>query len=229
MKKITLLLIIFAILGCSSQESLDVESANQQGILLLDNGTEPQGLDPHIVTGVTEHKIIIALFEGLTMQNPKGEGVIPGAAESWTISSNGKVLLFRIRDDAVWSNGDPLTAEDFVYSWRRILTPALGSKYPDMLYAVKNAEEYNKGLIKNFDQVGVEAIDEKVLKVTLRTKTPFFLKQLAHYATFPVHPNTIEKFGGISNRDSQWTRPGNMISNGPFTCLLYTSDAADES
>ena len=138
MKKITLLLIIFAILGCSSQESLDVESANKQGILLLDNGTEPQGLDPHIVTGVTEHKIIIALFEGLTMQNPQGEGVIPGAAESWTISSNGKVLLFRIRDDAVWSNGDPLTAEDFVYSWRRILTPALGSKYPDMLYAVKN-------------------------------------------------------------------------------------------
>ena len=86
MKKITLLIIIFTILGCSSQESLDVESANQQGILLLDNGTEPQGLDPHIVTGVTEHKIIIALFEGLTMQNPKGEGVIPGAAESWTIS-----------------------------------------------------------------------------------------------------------------------------------------------
>ena len=110
MKKITLLIIIFTILGCSSQESLDVESANQQGILLLDNGTEPQGLDPHIVTGVTEHKIIIALFEGLTMQNPKGEGVIPGAAESWTISSNGKVLLFRIRDDAVWSNGDPLTS-----------------------------------------------------------------------------------------------------------------------
>lgn len=216
MKKISLILLVLLILGCSSQESLDVESANKQGILLLDNGTEPQGLDPHIVTGVTEHKIIIALFEGLTMQNPKGEGIIPGAAESWTISSNGKELLFKIRDDAVWSNGDPLTADDFVYSWKRILTPALGSKYPDMLYAVKNAEDYNKGLINNFDQVGVEALDEKILKVTLRTKTPFFLKQLAHYATYPVHPDTIEKFGGISNRDSKWTRPDNMISNGPF-------------
>ena len=71
MKKIGLILIIFTIIGCSNQESLDVESANKQGILLLDNGTEPQGLDPHIVTGVTEHKIIIALFEGLTMQNPQ--------------------------------------------------------------------------------------------------------------------------------------------------------------
>ena len=97
-----------------------------------------------------------------------------------------------------------MTADDFVYSWRRILTPALGSKYPDMLYAVKNAEEFNKGLINDFDQVGVKAIDEKVLKVILRTKTPFFLKQLAHYATYPVHPDTIEMFGGISNREV-WT------------------------
>ena len=162
--KLVYILIIFMILGCSSQESLDVESANKQGILLLDNGTEPQGLDPHIVTGVTEHKIIIALFEGLTMQNPQGEGIIPGAAESWTISDNGKELLFRIRDDAVWSNGDPLTAEDFVYSWRRILTPALGSIYPDMLYAVMNAEEFNKGLIKNLDQVGgIEVIKNDLI------------------------------------------------------------------
>ena len=178
MKKISLILIIFTILGCSSQESLDVESANKQGILLLDNGTEPQGLDPHIVTGVTEHKIIIALFEGLTMQNPQGEGVIPGCCRILEISAMVQEL-FLILGKCKWSNGDPLTAEDFVYSWRRILTPALGSKYPDMLYAVKNAEEFNKGLIKNFDQVGVEAIDEKVLKVTLRTKTPFFLKQLS--------------------------------------------------
>ena len=209
-----ILLSIF--LSCSSQDSLDVDSANELGILLLDNGTEPQGLDPHIVTGVTEHKIVIALFEGLTMQNPTGEGVIPAAAESWQISDDGLQIVFNIRPDAKWSNGDPLTAQDFVYSWRRILTPALGSRYPDMLYAVKNAEQFNKSEIKDFDLVGVKAIDPKTLEVTLRTKTPFFLKQLAHYATYPVHPSTIEDFGGISNRDSRWTRPENMISNGPF-------------
>jgi oligopeptide transport system substrate-binding protein len=210
------LLIVLVLFSCSSQDSLDVKMANAQGILLLDNGTEPQGLDPHIVTGVTEHKIVIALFEGLTMQNPTGEGVIPAAAESWQISEDGLKIVFNIRPDAKWSNGDSLTAQDFVYSWRRILTPTLGSRYPDMLYAVKNAEEFNKAQISDFDLVGVKALDFKTLEVTLKTKTPFFLKQLAHYATYPVHPSTIEAFGGISNRDSRWTRPENMISNGPF-------------
>ena len=174
MKKIIFSLFILLIISCSSQDSLDVRSANEQGILLLDNGTEPQGLDPHIVTGVTEHKIVIALFEGLTMQNPKGEGVIPAAAESWEISNDGTEIIFKIRPDAKWSNGDPLTAQDFVYSWRRILTPALGSRYPDMLYAVKNAEQFNKSEIEDFDLVGVKAEDSKTLKVTLKTKTPFF-------------------------------------------------------
>ena len=159
MKKIIFSLFILLIISCSSQDSLDVSSANEQGILLLDNGTEPQGLDPHIVTGVTEHKIVIALFEGLTMQNPKGEGVIPAAAESWEISNDGTEIIFKIRPDAKWSNGDPLTAQDFVYSWKRILTPALGSRYPDMLYAVKNAEQFNKSEIEDFDLVGVKALD----------------------------------------------------------------------
>ena len=179
MKKLIISLFFILIISCSSQDSLDVNSANEQGILLLDNGTEPQGLDPHIVTGVTEHKIVIALFEGLTMQNPKGEGVIPAAAESWEISNDGTEIIFKIRPDAKWSNGDPLTAQDFVYSWKRILTPALGSRYPDMLYAVKNAEQFNKSEIEDFDLVGVKAEDSKTLKVTLKTKTPFFLKQLA--------------------------------------------------
>ena len=216
MNKLIPLILVLFIFSCSSQDSLDIQSANQQGILLLDNGTEPQGLDPHIVTGVTEHKIVISLFEGLTMQNPNGEGVIPAAAESWEISDNGLDIIFNIREKARWSNGDPLTAQDFVYSWRRILTPALGSRYPDMLYAVKNAEQFHKSEISDFNLVGVKALDSKTLKVTLKTKTPYFLKQLAHYATFPIHPPTIEKFGGITNRDSRWTRPENMISNGPF-------------
>ena len=150
MNKLIPLILVLFIFSCSSQDSLDVQSANEQGILLLDNGTEPQGLDPHIVTGVTEHKIVISLFEGLTMQNPNGEGVIPAAAESWEISDDGLEIIFNIRPEARWSNGDPLTAQDFVYSWRRILTPALGSRYPDMLYAVKNAEQFNKSEIRRF-------------------------------------------------------------------------------
>ena len=159
------ILILSIFISCSSQDSLDVESANELGILLLDNGTEPQGLDPHIVTGVTEHKIVIALFEGLTMQNPTGEGVIPAAAESWQISDDGLQIIFNIRPDAKWSNGDPLTAQDFVYSWRRILTPALGSRYPDMLYAVKNAEQFNKSEIKDFNLVGVKAIGLSLIHI----------------------------------------------------------------
>ena len=232
MKKISLILLVLLILGCSSQESLDVESANKQGILLLDNGTEPQGLDPHIVTGVTEHKIIIALFEGLTMQNPKGEGIIPAAAESWTISSNGKELLFKIRDDAVWSNGDPLTADDFVYSWKRILTPALGSKYPDMLYAVKNAEDYNKGLINNFNQVGVEALDEKILKTPAKKEMLLPTKALAKKIALEwdkqvgeINPNampfTKSANAALDKVIEQFEEVSSLVSDYGDTDLLY--------
>ena len=94
----------------------------------MGNGTEPQDLDPHVVTGVSESHILMALLEGLVIRHPEGLDPLPGVAESWDISGDGKTYTFNIRSTALWSNGDPVTADDFVYAWKRMLIPSLGSK-----------------------------------------------------------------------------------------------------
>ncbi|NNE37538.1 MAG: peptide ABC transporter substrate-binding protein, partial [Gammaproteobacteria bacterium] len=203
-------------MGCTSEQASNVESGTENQILHIGNGTEPQDLDPHIVTGVTEHNIITSLIEGLVSKHPENLNPEPGMAESWEISDDGKTYIFNLRQDAKWSNGDPVTAHDFVYSWKRALTPELGNQYAYMLYLVENAEAFNNGTLNNFDEVGVHAIDDKTLEVTLNHSTPYFLGILDHYSTFPVHADTIEKFGDISSRGSEWTRAGNFIGNGPF-------------
>ena len=209
-------LILIFLFSCSEVDR-PVDSALEKQILYVGNGTEPQDLDPHIVTGVPESKILMALLEGLVTRNPEGPDPLPGVAQEWDISGDGKTYIFYLRDDAVWSNGDYVTAYDFVYAWNRVLMPTLGSKYPDMLYDVVNAEEFNKGEIKDFAQVGVKALDSKTLKVSLKNPAPYFLELLCHYTTRPVHKETIEAYGDMDTAGSQWTRPGNFIGNGPFT------------
>ncbi len=185
-------------------------------ILRLGNGAELQGIDPHIVTGVPEHQVIISLLEGLTTPHPETLEPQPGAAESWEISKDQKTYTFKMRENAKWSNGDAVTADDFVYSWKRILNPALGAEYAYMLNPIKNAEAFNKGKLKDFSKVGVVAKDPKTLVVTLEAPTPYFLALLMHYSAFPVHKATIEKFSAFEARDTKWTQPGNFVGNGPF-------------
>ncbi|MDC2972167.1 peptide ABC transporter substrate-binding protein [Gammaproteobacteria bacterium] len=218
-KKINILSItLIFLIGCSENIS-PVDSGLEQQIYHHGNGSEPQGIDPHIVTGVPEHHILISLCEGLTIPNPnpKGsDGYIPGTAESWSISDDGKEYIFKLNKNAKWSNGDPVTADDFVWSWKRILTASLGSQYPDMLYYLVGAYEYHNGQIDNFDEVGVKAIDTHTLKVNLKNPTPFFIGLLSHYSTWPVHKETVLKHGDIDDRNGEWTRPGNFVCNGPF-------------
>jgi len=218
-KKINILSItLIFLIGCSENIS-PVDSGLEKQIYHHGNGSEPQGIDPHIVTGVPEHHILISLCEGLTIPNPnpKGsDGYIPGTAESWSISDDGKEYIFKLNKNAKWSNGDPVTADDFVWSWKRILTASLGSQYPDMLYYLVGAYEYHNGQIDNFDEVGVKAIDTHTLKVNLKNPTPFFIGLLSHYSTWPVHKETVLKHGDIDDRNGEWTRPGNFVCNGPF-------------
>ena len=218
-KKINILSItLIFLIGCSENIS-PVDSGLEQQIYHHGNGSEPQGIDPHIVTGVPEHHILISLCEGLTIPNPnsKGsDGYIPGTAESWSISDDGKEYIFKLNKNAKWSNGDPVTADDFVWSWKRILTASLGSQYPDMLYYLVGAYEYHNGQIDNFDKVGVKALDTHTLKVNLKNPTPFFIGLLSHYSTWPVHKETVLKHGDIDDRNGEWTRPGNFVCNGPF-------------
>jgi oligopeptide transport system substrate-binding protein len=209
------LLLLTFVTSCGENIS-PVDSGLEQQIFHFGNGAEPQGLDPHIVTGVPEHHLLIALCEGLTSSNPKGGSPLPGMAESWTLSDDGTIYIFNINKNAKWSNGDQVVANDFVWSWKRVLTPSLGSQYTDMLYYVKNAKAFYNGEIEDFSEVGVKALDEYTLEVVLENPTPFFLGLLSHYSTWPVHKDTVLKHGDIDDRNGQWTRPGNFVCNGPF-------------
>ena len=202
--------------ACGSGES-NVESGNRDGILHYGNGAEPQGLDPHVVTGVPENHIVRALFEGLAVKNPKTLEPEPGVAERWDISKDGTVYTFYLNPNAKWSNGETMTASDYVWSWNRALHPDTGSLYAYMLYPIVNSEAYSKREITDFNEVGVKALDDQTLQVTLNAPTPYFLQLMDHYSTFAVHPETLLKHGKMTDRFTPWTRVDNIVSNGPFT------------
>ena len=191
------------------------------GIYRRGNGDEPQDLDPHVVTGLLEHRILTSLFEGLAKLDTETLEPIPGVAESWEISEDGTKYTFHLRENAKWSNGDPVTSQDFLYAWQRILTPKMASEYSYMLFCLKNAEAFFKGEVP-FSEVGAKALDDRTLEVTLAQETLYFLAMQIHYSWFPVHKATIEKFGDMAERGTQWTRAGNLVSNGPFTLAEWT-------
>ena len=192
----------------------------EQGFLHLGNGSEPESLDPHLTTGVPEYNIISALMEGLIREDPVTLDAQPGVAESWDISEDGLTYTFTFREDARWSNGDPVTADDFVYSFRRILSPELGAEYAYMLYILKNAEAYHNGALEEPEALGVRAPDARTLVITLENPAPYFLKMLNHHSFYPVHPPTVEAHGGPHDRGNTWARPEHYVGNGPF--LLET-------
>lgn len=211
-----ILTLLLAACGGDGSGETRVEAGNREGVFHFGNHSEPQGLDPHIVTGVPEHHIITALFEGLVTKNPYTLDIEPGMADSWEISPDGMTYTFHIREDAKWSNGDPLTAEDFRWSWQRALSPLLGSEYSYMFYSIVNAEAYNNGELADFNQVGVKVLDKQTLEVKLRTPTPYILQIFDHYSTFPVHRATVEAFGSPTDRLTQWATVGNIVTNGAF-------------
>jgi oligopeptide transport system substrate-binding protein len=217
LNSVAILAISVAVLSsCSGEKKTSASEKTKSQILHIGNGSEPQGLDPQVVTGIPEFQIITALLEGLVTEDPETIEPMPGAAESWTISEDHKTYVFKMREGAKWSNGDPVTAHDFVYSWKRLITPGLASQYAYQLFYLKNAKKYYKGEITDFNEVGVRAVDDKTLEVKLNNPVTFFLSLLYHHSLYPVHRGTIEKFGNIDSRVSKWTLPGNFVGNGPF-------------
>ena len=210
-----MLMLSISLTGCGSGES-NISLGNRTGILYWGNGTEPASLDPHIATGVPEHHIMSSVMEGLVLKDRKSLEPRPGVAESWTISDDGRIYTFKLRDDARWSNGDPHIANDYVWSWWRALQQALGNQYAYMLFPIKNAKRYYDRETEDFEDVGVKALDQRTLQVTLTNPTPYFLQLLDHYSLFPVHQATIEKFGNADQRGTRWSYEGNLVSNGPF-------------
>ncbi len=178
-------------------------------VLRKGNGAEPQTLDPHRAQGVPEANILRDLYEGLISENPDGT-LAPGAATRWEISADGRIYTFYLRKYARWSNGAPLTAEDFVYSLRRGVDPATGSSYAAILSPILHAAAIIEGEVKP-ESLGVQAIDSHELKITLKSPTRYFLGLLTHTTTYPVYRPSVERFGAA------FTQPGNNVSNGAYT------------
>ncbi len=207
---------LFFFTGCKDRLT-PVELANREQILLIGNGTDPEDLDPQVTTGLPEHHIHMALFEGLVNTHPEDLSPIPGVAERWEVSEDGRCYTFYLKRDAKWSNGDAVTSNDFIFSYRRMLTPEFGAEYAYMFYVVDNAEKYHRGELEDFALVGFEALDPHRLVVRLKTPTPYFLSLINHNSWYPVHEKTVLKYGKMSQRGSRWTRPGNHVGNGPFS------------
>jgi oligopeptide transport system substrate-binding protein len=300
-----LLGVLVCLFLCSCSGETPVKKASRDGILIMGNTAEPKGLDPHIVSGVLESNIIRALFEGLVGAHPSKDGVaLPGVAEKWypTNEDRPDEWVFELRKDAQWSDGAPLTADDFLFAFRRLLTPDLASDYSFMLYYVRDAEPYHKSqrsyllsrddanftdewwaslkevdfgpneeaeegsfnfkgldfltadelkklksnpdlfawpetaLAKTRDALiaknlsfaeskkdlwnlidfGATAPDKHTLKVKLNSPIPFLPEITKHYTWYPVPKHVVLKHGKIGDRFTDWTKPGNLVGNGPF-------------
>ncbi len=177
------------------------------------NQNDPDTLDPHKATGSWESNILGDLFVGLFTEDAKANPV-PGAAESWTVSEDGLVWTFKLRANAVWSDGVPVTADDFVFSFRRQMDPATASQYASMLYDIKGGEEVNSGKAAP-DTLGVRAIDATTLEITLTHPAPYLPQLLMHQITYPVAKHVVEKYG------DDWVKPENYVSNGPFKLVSW--------
>jgi oligopeptide transport system substrate-binding protein len=188
------------------------------GTLRVGNYAEPQGLDPQVASGVPEHRIISALFEGLATEDPVDLHPVPGLASSWDVSSDGLLYTFHLREGIRWSDGTPITAQDFVDSYRRMLTPALAAEYAYLLYNyVAGGRDYYEGRTTDFSTVGFGAPDGRTLTVRLAHPTPFLLKIIASHDAWDVVPvRVIARCGPLERKDNPWTRPENLVCTGPF-------------
>ncbi|MBI1776417.1 MAG: peptide ABC transporter substrate-binding protein [Proteobacteria bacterium] len=182
--------------------------ASAQKVLRIANQGEPETLDPHKTSTTVESNVLRNLFEGLVVQDTKGNPA-PGVAEKWSVSEDGVVYTFKLRGDAKWSNGDAVTASDFVFSLRRIQDPKLKSQYAEVLYPIKNAEEVNTGKAE-LSQLGAKAVDPQTLEITLKAPTPYFVQLLTHQTGLPVSEKVVTQLG------DEWVKPGKMVSNGAY-------------
>jgi ABC-type oligopeptide transport system substrate-binding subunit len=231
------------------------EAAYNDQHLRIGLGSNPETLDPHRAAGGPEDPVLLNLFEGLTEYDPETAAPVPALAERWDVNADATAYTFYLKPGARWSNNDPVTAHDFVYSWRRALNPATASPYASMLYPIRQAAGFNQGKVRlrnktsgeylkdelggdialsrdefkppRYDpqqweavpiqasDVGVEAIDQYTLRVTLEHPTAYFLNLTPHCTFRPVHGPTVERWG------QEWTKPEHLVMNGPYRLVQW--------
>ncbi|MGJ8514941.1 peptide ABC transporter substrate-binding protein [Carnimonas bestiolae] len=169
--------------------------------------------------GVWESQVLMDVFEGLVQKDPKGN-LVPGMASDWVVSKDGKTWTFRIRSNAKWSDGTPVTADDFVFGWQHLLNPDNASKYAYMLYPVKNAKAINLGK-QAPDTLGVKSLDDgNTFQVTLNEPVPYFEELMTHYTAYPLPKHVVEKYG------KDWVKMSNIVTNGAFTPTNWVSQSS---
>ncbi len=206
--------------GCLRRET-QVQRADRDQVLLRGIGYEVADIDPQLGTGTAEQAVISGLFEGLVTEDPRDLHPVPGVAYRWDISPDGLTYTFFLRPDARWSNGRPVTAADFVQSWKRILSPSLAAGNASLLYVIQGAEAFNKAATKDFSRVGAEALGERTLRVALEHPAPHFLSLLTHWSFCPVPVDVIASEGPVEGRANPWATPGHLVGNGPFTLSAW--------
>ncbi|PKM94066.1 MAG: peptide ABC transporter substrate-binding protein [Firmicutes bacterium HGW-Firmicutes-1] len=206
-KKLSVLLILIliaaiAMTGCGAGGNKEAK------ILRTNNSSEPGSLDPALAQGTHESWVLDHVFEGLMKRTPDGE-IVGGMAKEVALAEDGVTYTFTLRDDVKWSNGDPVTAQDFEYAWKHSLDPVTAAYYSYQFFYIKNGEAYNAGKA-SVEDVGIKVIDDKTLEVVLEQPAPFFLELTAFYALFPVNKKVAEG-------NPEWSKdPSTYVSNGPF-------------
>ena len=207
MKRILLLILTIFLSSLVACKGKKVEGKQEFVESIAD---EPEYVDPGQAADIVSTEVTIQLFEGLLEFDPKTAEPIPALATRYDVSSDGKTYTFHLRRDGKWSNGEPVTARDFVSSWRRTASPAFASQYAFLTYFIVNGEEINNGKIKDLSKLGVKALDDYTIEVNLVNPTPFFPGVVSFPPLRPVHQKTIEAYG------DRWTRPEHIVGNGPF-------------
>ncbi|MBX9671068.1 MAG: peptide ABC transporter substrate-binding protein [Candidatus Obscuribacterales bacterium] len=180
-------------------------------------GTEPPSIDWHTTTDATSGDVIVNVMSGLT-QYRQDLTCAPSCARSWEVLDDGKRYLFHLRDDVFWTDGKPVTAYDFEYAWRRLEDPKTGAGYADFLNDVVNAKEINELKVPDITQLGAHALDDHTFEVRLKKPAAYFIYLTAHWATYPVRKDVVERYG------DRWTDPANIVTNGPFKLTKWQHD-----
>jgi len=206
--------------GGSSEGSEGAKQAAKQEIT-VNWGAEPPSLDPGLATDTTSSNILLNIMDPLVKLDENLKPT-PNLAESWKVSADGKTVTFNLRTDGRWTNGDPVTARDFEYSWKRTLAPELGADYAYQFYGIVGAEDFNsckKNCAALRERVGITALDDSTLQVKLTSPQPWFLQQVAHHSFLAVNPKTVQRYG------EKWTDPANIVTNGPFKLAAWEHNA----
>ena len=225
-----LVVLALGVAGCGGDDEAadepgqtgEAEEPAAEQVITIAWGAEPPSLDPGLATDTTSSNVIGNIMDPLVVLDENLEPQ-PQLAESWEVSEDGTTVTYTLRQDGQWTNGDPVTAADFEYSWKRTLSPELAADYAYQLYGIQGAQEYNaceNNCDRLADQVGVTAVDDHTLEVQLTSPQPWFIAQSAHHSFIAVHQATVEEFG------EQWTEPENIVTNGPFMLEAWEHEAS---